>query len=356
VTRHSHNSRLTLWHRRLAGETTGGMPVPQFGRGRRPRQGFSLLETTIAMGILGVGLIMVAAIFPVALTQHRQSTERARAIDMVAQAKTLLHNRLDPNRLWVNPALYDAGLDTPWYVMPLANLRVRGGWEFNEATDYADALNDAPLGSSSIQFLGKDVLSDRIAPPNDRVANEAPNRFIWYGFYRQLANGSTRYATAVCKQRRNQFFYMQDMSGSDPEANPTARTCCQRRFPVPWRVRVARLPGTNQLFMDAPDPTSDVVALSDLAPVGSKIMLLGFVDANAAPIPTVPAGRVLTIANPVESSITTIDVVQVVEDISNIVSNAPLDAGDNNVVFDVWLFPPAHNAKGSPLREWKVSL
>jgi hypothetical protein len=356
VTRHSHNSRRDLWHRRLAGETTGGTPVPQSGCARGPRRAFSLLETTIAMGILGVGLIMVAAIFPVALTQHRQSTEQARAIDMVAQAKTLLHNRLDPNRLWVDPVLYDAGLDTPWYFMPLANLRVRGGWEFNEATDYADALNDAPLGSSSIQFLGKDVLSDRIAPPNDLVANEAPNRFIWYGFYRQLANGSMRYATAVCKQRRNQIFYMQDMSIADPEANPTARGCCQRRFPLPWRVRVARIPGTNQLFHTVPAPPTDVLNLSDIAPAGSKIMLLGFVDADAAPIPTVPAGRVLTIANAIENPPAGTDAVQVVEDISDIASNAPLDAGDNNVVFDVWLFPPAHNTTASPLREWKVSL
>ncbi len=334
MTRQAHNMTLTR-----CGTTSCG-----------PRRGFSLLETTIAMGILGVGLIMVAAIFPVALTQHRQSTEKARAIDMIAQAETLLHSRLDPNQLWVDPVLYNAGLDTPWYFMPLANLRVRGAWEFAEANVYADLLNGAPLGNSSLQFLGKDVLSDRIVPVNDLAANETPNRFIWYGFYRQLANGSMRYTAAVCKQRRNQIFYMQDMGVAAPEANPTAFTAGPRRFPMPWRVRVSRIPGTNQLF------NGGGVRLSDLAPAGSKIMLHGYVAGDVAPIPTVPAGRVLTIANPVESGVVGLDIVQVVEDISDIPANDPVAAGDNNVVFDVWLFPPAQNAKASPLREWKVSL
>lgn len=351
MTQHSHNSRTTLWRRRLAGGTTGGTPAPQVGPARRPRRAFSLLETTLAMGILGIGLIMVAAIFPVALTQHRQSTEQAQALDMVAQAKTMLHKRLDPSRLWVDPVLYNAGLDTPWYFMPIANLHVGGGWEFTESTFYADLLNGSLLGTSSIQFLGKDVLSDRIAPFDDERANEAPNRFIWYGFYRQLANGSMQYAAAVCKQRRNQIFALQDMNIADPESNPTPLAASPRRFPLPWRVRVGRIPGTNQLFNDLVTPPSDVLHLSDLAPAGSKIMLQGFVVADVAPLPTVAAGRILTIANPVATN-----KVQVVEDISDIAGNDPLDAGDNNVRFDVWVFPPAAKAKESPLREWKVSL
>jgi len=303
------------------------------------------------MGILGLGLIMVAAIFPVGLTQHRQSTEQARAIDMVAKAETLLHKRLNPSQLWVDNTLNDAGLDTPWYFMPLANLRVGGAWEFNGAVVYADLLNGAPVGSSSIEFLGKDVLSDRVAPWNDERANEVPNRFIWYGFHRQLASGAMHYAVAVCKQRRNQIFYMQDMTIADPQANPTRFAGAARRFPMPWRIRVGRIPGTNQLFNDLVAPASAVLHLSDLAPAGSKIMLLGSVAADAAPIPTVSAGRVLTIANRVASN-----TVQVVEDISDIVWNDPTNPGDNNVLFDVWLFPPAVKAKDSPLREWKVSL
>ena len=37
---------------------------------RSRAKGFSLLEIMIAIGVLGIGLIMVAAIFPVALSQH----------------------------------------------------------------------------------------------------------------------------------------------------------------------------------------------------------------------------------------------------------------------------------------------
>jgi len=72
-----------------------------------------LLETIIALGILGVGMVMVAAMFPIALTEHRRSADTSRALEMVSKAEAMLHNRLDARLLWVDPNLLRFGIDSP---------------------------------------------------------------------------------------------------------------------------------------------------------------------------------------------------------------------------------------------------
>jgi prepilin-type N-terminal cleavage/methylation domain-containing protein len=47
--------------------------------GRKRASGFTLTEILMAVGILGVGLTMVATIFPVAVNQNRQSVEMTQA-------------------------------------------------------------------------------------------------------------------------------------------------------------------------------------------------------------------------------------------------------------------------------------
>src|SRR6185295_1233273 len=66
---------------------------------------FSLLEMMIAIGVLGIGLIMIAAIFPAALLRHRDSIDRSRANEIYSKAESLMRARLDPLRLWVDPIL-----------------------------------------------------------------------------------------------------------------------------------------------------------------------------------------------------------------------------------------------------------
>ncbi|MFQ5501468.1 MAG: type II secretion system protein J [Phycisphaerae bacterium] len=302
----------------------------------RPPRGFSLIETAIAISILGLGLLMMAAIFPVALTQHRQSADRARALDQISQAEAMLHNRLNPETLWFDPAFLDDGIDSPWNVLPMANIEVGANWL--DLTNYSAELNGRVLlpTISELQLLGTDILSDRIVPMNDAQAAVAEARLAWIGFYRQMANGTRAYTAAICKQNRNQVFLMQLVDPSLAQSvryRDPAATGLRLRLPAPWRVTVSRLPGTQILF-NVPTVPATQFGLAQLAPRGSKIMILGF------PIGSAPAGRILTVAETEGANR-----ILILEDLGNITFD-----------FDVWLFPPAIGARHSPLLEWKVSL
>ncbi len=322
----------------------------------RSRQAFSLLETMLGVSILGIGLIMLAAVFPVALTEHRLSIERAEALDMLSKSQALLHERLDPDLLWFDETLIGGGMDSPWYLVPFANLDVSLTWA-PDAMDYSDAVNGAPTGLSMAQFgplgpLGADILSDRILPfPfTDAASHLTPHRAITYGFYRRLANGSTEYAAAACKQRRNQVFVRQDLSVPSPFDSPTGDASRLQRFPTPWRVNVARFPQSQILYNNSGGAT-----LPQLAPPGSKIMIRG---ANSAALPFGASGRLLTVADPIDLGGAA--GVQVFEDISDVFPDDPSNPADGDFRFDVWLFPPAAQGSGfgneSPLVEWKVGL
>ncbi len=325
--------------------------------------GFSLLETTIAVGILGVGLIMVAAIFPVALTQHRTSVEQARAIELVSKAESLLRGRIDPTHLWIDPLVSTVpGLDSPWYLLPTVNLTVgaTGATAWDDMTlaaplTYSDAINGVTLPVTNplnpFSLFGLDILSDRVAPYSgggsfspftDSEFMDAPNRMIWYGFYRRPAAGQTTFATAICKQRRNQIFVEQNLSVAAPFANPTANPARARRLPVPWRVSVGYV-GGNILSNAAAAPNG----LARLAPIGTKIMIHGTVYAPASPVPTAPAGRILTVSDNIDNF-----TVEFVGDLTDV----PLFGA--GVTFDVWVFPPSVESgdfgKESPLLDWKV--
>lgn len=326
--------------------------------------GFSLLETTIGLAVMGVGLIMVAAIFPVALTQHRESLDQARALDMVSQAESVIRTRVRPDRLWFNTQNLSEGYDSPWYVMPMCNLEAGGAWSyaFGPGVDpmlaYTNSLNadfsDATIvPTAALHFRGTDVISDRILPLNDQLANESPNRLVWYGFYRQLGNGGQVYSVAICKQRRNQFFLQQDLSQPDSLINPRPQDPSlfpPQRLPLPWRVTLVQAGAVGELFINTATPLpAGSFTLDRLTPAGSKIMIRGVPDGMNITTP-VPAGRVLTVTEtfPVTPSRPSASVL-VRENIS-----------DFSAPFDAWIFPPAsenNELTGEyPILEWKESL
>lgn len=320
--------------------------------GRRPCAcAFSLLETTLAVSILGIGLIMVAAVFPVALWQHRDSVYQARSTELASKAGTMLRARLDPNRLWRDPALAQNQLDSPWYVVPFQNLGIGGAWApLSQAAIHGNRLNSAPDDAASLVLSGSDLLSDRFAPLDDAAASQISNRVVWYGFYRCLANGTVNYAVALCRQQRSQFFANQNAALPDFYSTPTAILdnfqTDSRRLPTPWRVTVSRAAGLNRLYSQSTGPEG----LGEIAPVGSKIMIQG----TAYPaVLQVPAGRILTVSDVLNQW-----TIEVREDVSDL----PTDAQG---FFDVWLFPPpvlggnSQNAtfgKEAPLIDWKVFL
>ncbi len=78
------NARPTIGLQRSA---FGG---PQFRGAGRPRRGFTLMEILIAIFILTVGLVMVAAVFPVAANWTRQDAERTVAGLVARNAAALI--------------------------------------------------------------------------------------------------------------------------------------------------------------------------------------------------------------------------------------------------------------------------
>ena len=66
---------------------------------RFEQRGFSLAELMIAIGILGVGLLMIAGAFPVGLDQTRQGVELLTSQRVFNEAITTLRTRVDPMEL-----------------------------------------------------------------------------------------------------------------------------------------------------------------------------------------------------------------------------------------------------------------
>jgi prepilin-type N-terminal cleavage/methylation domain-containing protein len=61
------------------------------------RRGFSLVEVLLAMFILGIGMIMVASVFPVGANWTRQTTEESNAQTVVQNALSVLGVHYGPN-------------------------------------------------------------------------------------------------------------------------------------------------------------------------------------------------------------------------------------------------------------------
>lgn len=313
---------------------------------RPARGGFSLLETTIALGVLGVGLIMVAALFPVALTQHKDNIQKSQALDMTTKATAMLHNAINADRLWFDQAAFAAGYDSPWYVMAFANILVGDTWQPQWSLDQTDMLNGAPPGNALLQLVGSAVLSDRHVPVDDTQTARNPNRMLWYGFYRQMAGGSKVFCAAICRHGRNDFFYPQIVDQIEPLNSrfeePLPDTDYPVRFPTPWRVTLSRDPGTRILRGNP-----NAAPIGRLAPPGSRIFIHGQTYTNTGNgVLDFPAGRILTVVDTNNA-----DLIQVLENLNDI-----RDSSFDGFRFDVWLFPPPVNGKESPVLEWKVSL
>lgn len=366
------------------------------------RRAFSLLEIMLAIGVLGIGLIMISAMFPVAIVQHREGLVQARATELASKARSIIMSRCDGVQLWVDPRLtfpnYNVligggsspslllGRDSPWYMLPMANL-VSGAdfWDSMPSNApaaggeaYADGIsgfltsyrnpvtfNQLANADRRIIFSGVDILSDRFGagstmnPFTDAQFQEATNRFVWIGFYRWLSTGSYKFAAAICKLSRNDTFAEQDLSAGPAGARAISPSIGTRRLPVPWRVTVAYLGGhrlSNQAFTPG-------AALGDLAPAGSKVMISGWSSGGDPPSPpVVPTGRVLTVSSVFDDAgafTSTPGQAQYAVDVLEDVSDLPY-----GVEFDLWILPPpvvpgtanVRFGPESPLVEWKINL
>lgn len=380
--------------------------VPTRSTIRLSHRGFTLLEVLIAFAVLGLGLIMIAAIFPAALLEHSRTIDRSKALDLATNAEALLHNRIDPSRLYVNSVDLANGFDSPWYAIPFHNMTANNLNTFAAGTQYESdwdnavyglidhdndpatldvhptqiyysLINNIPIGYyvNRPQLYGVDYLSDSIMPRTDAITNTAPSRLVWHGFYRTTASGTRHFTVAVCKQRQNKEYPRQrvdipngaltayalpriEQLGFDGAANSR-----RARFPVPWRVNVGREPGsqilhipeiTNNAAFNTFNNANAPTPLAFIAPKGSKLLIQGRTYTNTGSgVLDFPGGRILTVVDT-----DGYNRIQVLEDISDL---EPYDLNDEAFSFDVWLFPPSILGdigfeKESPIIEWKVSL
>ncbi len=328
----------------------------------------------VAVGILGVGLIMVASIFPVAMSQHRDAVEGSSTLSLAHRAQALMETRFDPTinapqGLWrpVTLGVLTPGTDSPWMALPGPALLAGGSWTNSQG--YYNTINYlpppgsvGPVLSNNGRHLGpQDILSDARAPLTDAQAEESAFRLEWFGFYRQFANSQVQFAAAVCRQKRTDTFASQELNDLSttaggrvaaftiPTVDPNNLLAAPiiSRLPLPWRVTVAvAASGSRRLSNAFPENVSPGVALATLAPVGSKILLTGWTY-GSAPGPIMPSGRVLTVTAASGYEI------EVLEDTSDL---PQYNTGTGEWSFDVWVFPPVFNAGGfarkSPVLDW----
>ena len=230
---------------------------------KRHRQlGFSLAEIMVAIGILGIGLILVAASFPVGMDQHRRMTEKTLARMIANNARNLMVDNIDADN-------FVFGNQTYFAPVPLHNFTMEsdGGWTAG-LNDYR--VDDNELFAPTNQFQ-LDLL-DRVYPlpegtlggtweqrRNHRFNLGKRSRYGWCALWR--ATG-TMIANDLGKRQREVIVFVTRKAERDASFYPTkdVNTSPDGDLAQPHPVRV----DIHQASLTyAPDPDSDSVRISN---------------------------------------------------------------------------------------------
>lgn len=270
----------------------------------------SLIEIMIAIGILGLGLTMVATIFPLALNQHRISTDHILAADVARRTQSIMRNRS-----------VNVPDDGNVYVYPYEVLAGNGYFASNDIR----ALNEGNSLGSRIAW------DDVLYPAQAGEALDRRQRYTWISFARS-DQGITQYTVFVCRRIGGERFALQDITTNTTGTLPTDRTKAatirpptpptQVFLPCPWRIRVVRNAQNQfQLF-----GTVSNLSLSQLVTNGSRLL-------------SQPTGRLYTVVQTQDQVPPTMDVL---EDTSGEPAPTVPPSG-----FDLWLVPPAVTWQGT---------
>ena len=270
--------------------------------GSRRRRGLTLTEILIATGILGVGLVLVLAAFPVALIQHQESVEHTEGVVAAKNTHVLLAERRadlgdvtwdgasthwngdlvfgNPTALVPpgipsagNPADFALGSTVPrWFAMPVvsgdASLVQLTFDQMRSYLDWVNAVNLGPLFSarpantySTLPILREDTA-------NAYFGRQDRARTICWPFFRDTDTSekvSLSFRTGILRVTDNESYpilswpgapgpparsaYGND-PGAPPDGFPPGSLCILTSvpnpfssFPVPWRINLAVVAG-----------------------------------------------------------------------------------------------------------------
>jgi prepilin-type N-terminal cleavage/methylation domain-containing protein len=150
------------------------------------RRGFSFTEIMFAIVILGIGFIMVAAIFPVSLQQAKLSTEEVTAAPVARGAMSTMGNVLKDGPNSPVPASYSAGAITYDAATNTSNcppLIVSGG-----SISLVGQVGILPIDPTSLSTFHAPSLWSSI---RGNVIGADDPRYGWVTLYRRSVDGST---------------------------------------------------------------------------------------------------------------------------------------------------------------------
>jgi len=232
------------------------------------RPAMSLIEIMIAIGILGLGLTMVATIFPLALDQHRISTDHILAADVARRAQSRMVS--DSGFL---SGLND-GLSGTVYVVPFTTPVPK--------TDGSGTLVDHDISNDLDRLGGEDVPGGSVSnsqpinwrdalypvPTSSQDMNRRP-RYFPISFYRK-AQGITQCTVFVCRRTGGQRFALQDdgqLRNLAPKPLPSSG---DELVPVPWKIPVKRSPQRQQFYYS--ESSAPAIALSQIVTNGARLL------------------------------------------------------------------------------------
>jgi len=225
---------------------------------RRPA--FSLAEMMIAIGILGIGMTMVAMFFPVAMSQHSDTTIQQRAMEIAQRAKSYVLSAQ------ARPAL----LDSDRQVWQLILNNENGAPEYDPFMNWRTMILPPmdPNRTPPNPILNQETINDFATELGREV------RYVWCLFGRP-SGGVTQYMIAVCRVMPGQRFLN---FPNDGDSNIAYVTPLPRAIAGHWMVWGLPLAQAGSKVLQLPAPVQTTMEpwkskrLSSLLPAGSKLI------------------------------------------------------------------------------------
>jgi type II secretory pathway pseudopilin PulG len=174
--------------------SSGTWPEKADDSARRTHRAFTFLEVLFAVIIIGVGVVMIAGIFPVAIQQSQANLSESAAIPMGRDAlrdlQSLASNYVPPVTAGVNlltfPPTYNLTLATPaaittYPIMPIPNTLTVTTPPYAYSSLIYPLSGTPPAGTAPYANLANVAV---LSVTGNQILN-ADRRYGWIGFYRR---------------------------------------------------------------------------------------------------------------------------------------------------------------------------